>query len=129
MKLLIIDDDKTLCAALAMMIETMGAEVQTACSAEEGIRELGGEDCDYVLLDMKMPEKDGLWFMRHARLPGRTQVIVMSSFLPGMLLKEMYQLGVCDYLEKPFDSQDLLDVLERHSPNPAKHDALQGIAA
>lgn len=112
MKILIIDDNKQLRDALGTMIETMGGQVVKAAAAEEGMQRLRQEHYDFVLLDLKMPVKDGMWFIKHAHIPSGTKVIAMSGFIPGMLLQEMYRHGVCGFLEKPFDSDELLRTFE-----------------
>ena len=129
MKILIVDDDKSMREVVSEMVESLGGEPVSATGAREALRRLQGEDYQYILLDMKMPDKDGLWFMKHARIPADTRIILMSGFVPGLILREMYRLGVCDYLEKPFDSQDLLDVLERQSRKKCHYNTLQEIAA
>jgi len=129
MKILVIDDDKPVREAACMMVETLGGQAVASVGAKDAIGHLQREDYQYILLDMKMPDKDGLWFMKHARIPAGTRAILMSGFVPGMLLREMYRLGVCDYLEKPFDSQDLLDVLERQSRRRYTQDPLHEVAA
>lgn len=129
MRILIIDDDMRSLQSISMMVKSLGGETAIAAGAQEAISHLQREHFEYILLNMKMPEKDGLWFMRHARIPGDTRAIVMSGFAPGLLLNEMYRLGVCDYLEKPFDSQELLDVLERQSRKGSRCGDLQEVAA
>ena len=129
MKVLIIDDDKSMREVVSMMLRSLGGIPVCAEGPREALTCLQREDYQYILLDMKMPEKDGLWFMKHARIPAKTRVILMSGFVPGLLLREMYRLGVCDYLEKPFDSHDLLDVLERQSRRRCQYESLQEIAA
>lgn len=112
MNILIIDDNRALRDALGMMIETMGGQAAMVATAEEGMKKLETGHYDVVLLDLKMPVKDGMWFIRHAHLPADTKVIAMSGFIPGMVLREMYKMGVSGFLEKPFDAEALLAAFE-----------------
>ena len=129
MKILVIDDDKTLTQTVVMMIEALGGKADSANGAREAIRYLEKEHYEYILLDMRMPNEDGMWFIKNARIPGNTKVVIMSGFVPGLILREMYRLGACDYLEKPFDSHGLLDVLERQSRKGRRYESLQEVAA
>jgi DNA-binding NtrC family response regulator len=67
---------------------------------------------DVILLDLRLPMTSGLWFLRNADIPSDTRVIAMSTFAPRSLLRQIEALGVCDFLMKPFDTDELMYSLE-----------------
>jgi len=114
MRVLVIDDDRSLLKALAHIIRRWGGQADCADSAENGVRLLDDRRYDFVLLDAKMPGRGGLWFLEHAHISPLTKVLVMSGFAPRDLVERMFNLGACAYLEKPFSPEELMQTLERH---------------
>jgi response regulator NasT len=70
---------------------------------------------DFVLIDYKMPDNDGLWFMEHVHLPRRTKALLMTGHVNRDVIKRMFKLGVSGYLIKPFRDQELLLHLDYYS--------------
>ena len=70
---------------------------------------------DFILVDYKMPEHDGIWFMKNVSLPRNTKVLLTTSFIGKDLVKKMFSEGICGYIAKPFDEQELLRHLAFHS--------------
>ena len=64
-KILLIDDDALLRRSLSFHLEQAGYQVQTAASAEEGLRMVSFEPADLILLDIGLPGMDGLDALRH----------------------------------------------------------------
>jgi response regulator of citrate/malate metabolism len=62
-----------------------------------------------------MPVNDGIWFMKNAKLPRRTRVILMTAFVDNEVISQMFKLGAVGYLIKPFDSKELLRHIDFHS--------------
>lgn len=73
---------------------------------------------DLVLLDYEMPEHDGLWFLRTARLPSRTKVLLVTAHTHPVLIKEFFRAGAAGYLIKPFEEDDLLRHMDFHFHRP-----------
>lgn len=114
MKVLVIDDNESFLTAVACMLRQWGAEVDTAVSAAAGCESVARDVYDFILLDLQMPERDGLWFMRQAQLPPKTRVILMSGFIPAQVSRRLDAMGFCDSLHKPFDSEKLMEVFRQH---------------
>lgn len=115
MKVLVVDDNKDVLEALCSVVENWGGEAASANGADDGKRLLESNDFDFVLLDIRMPKHDAVWFMSHVRVPPRTQVIAMSAYAPESTISELFDLGVVDYMEKPFGPDELMDVVNRHA--------------
>ncbi len=117
MKFLLVDDDARLLDTLELMLNSLGHSADCALSAEEGADLAAAESYDMSLVDYSMPDKDGLWFMRNAGLPRATKVLLMTAHVDKGIIKEMFDLGACGYLIKPFDEAELAHHIEFHVPS------------
>jgi CheY-like chemotaxis protein len=110
-RLLLIDDDLAVSLTLARMLEFRGHEVTRIESAEIGLERAISTPPDALILDMKMPQMDGLEFLRRLRdAPGLTSlpvgVITGDYFLGEPILHELGRLGaIVRY--KPIRMEDL----------------------
>jgi DNA-binding response OmpR family regulator len=112
MKILLLDDEESILTSTKRMLERLGHEVTCAreATAAAGLVESGG--FDLVLLDYMMPVHDGVWFMRNARIPQTTKVLLMTAFANRQLISEMFKLGIRGYLIKPVDAEELARNIE-----------------
>ena len=108
MKVLVIDDYKGFRDELRRMLTRHGHEVDDSESASEAVAPAETGNYDVILLDYQMPENDGLWFLRNARVPRRTKVLLVTSHTEPRLIAEMFRAGAAGYLIKPFDEDDLI---------------------
>ena len=108
MKILILDDDVHLLEALKRVLEMNGHEVDCSSSPSESIKTVGTGKYDFVLVDYKMPEKDGIWFMEHASIPRNTRGLLITAYVNRDVINRMFALGASGYLIKPFDEEELL---------------------
>ncbi|MBT4330784.1 MAG: response regulator [Gammaproteobacteria bacterium] len=81
---MIVDDSTIMRAVIGDMLKGVsGLEVvATAANGKDALKQLGKVRPDLILLDIEMPEMDGLEFLRHVRLKSRARVIVLSSVTP-----------------------------------------------
>lgn len=114
MKVLLVDDNPAFREEVRRMLERHGHEADEAESASQAIPLVEAGAYDLVLLDYQMPEHDGLWFLRTARRPGRTKVLLVTNHEQPRLITEMFRAGVAGYLIKPFDEDDLLRHMDFH---------------
>lgn len=110
---LIIDDDKALRQLVAEVLELLEL---TILEAENGVKGLSvldrvGGEVDLVLLDVFMPEMDGMEFLNrikaHEKYQGIPVVMLTAAVDKGKML-EAIRGGAKHYLTKPFNSEDLL---------------------
>jgi DNA-binding NtrC family response regulator len=99
---LIVDDEKNIRTSLATTFELDGYEVRTAANGLEALREVESGGIDLVLLDLQMPELDGIGVLRRLR-EQRSEVPVIFLTAHGTIEKavEAVQLGAFDFIEKP----------------------------
>lgn len=124
--ILIVDDEHSIRSALAQLLEEEGYAVAVVRNGQDALRylELTNQPPCLILLDMMMPEMSGLQFRReqqeHAAL-ANIPVVAMSANLH--LAQAAQVLGVTDYLQKPFDLNDLLSAVVRNcGPAPQPRD-------
>src|SRR4051812_9554628 len=113
MRVLLIEDNADLMAALRLGLEAMGYEVMTAPNGKEALRTLDGQQVAAVVTDLFMPEMDGIETIAalKRRLP-HARIIAMSG-RPGVdYLAVARELGVARTLRKPFGMDELLNALK-----------------
>ncbi len=116
MKVAIIDDDISLMEALRRLLELNDYEVETFSDAADAVGHIEAGEFDFVLVDYKMPERDGIWFMENTRIPAKTRVILITAYVNRAVIKKMFSLGVSGYLIKPFGEDELLRNLNFFAP-------------
>jgi CheY-like chemotaxis protein len=115
MKVLVVDDDHTILCALARVVKHWGGEVECVDNAAAAAAAVEGDLYDVVLLDLRMPGKDGVWFVGNAEVPDETKVVLMTAYIPAQILSKLFEAGVDEYLEKPFSCSDLTHLLDRYA--------------
>lgn len=106
--ILIIEDNIELGTLLNDFLKREGYTIYHAQSGEEGIRYLSFESVKLVLLDIMLPNLDGLGVCRMIREKGNTPIIIMSAKIDKEDKLAGLELGADDYIEKPFD----IDILK-----------------
>jgi len=123
-KILIIEDDRKMAAALVAGMEPAGYEVATASSAEEGFFLVHTLQPDLLLLDLTLPHRNGLDILKQIRREGiDLLVLILTSHNTVEDRVEGLSSGADDYLGKPFSFPELLArvqaLLRRTLPTPA----------
>ncbi len=117
MKILILDDNESLAFALKGILQGNGHEVDCCLAAIDAIELLKENTYDLILLDYKMPNNDGVWFMTEANVPRTTKVLLMTAYVHRNVINTMFKLGACGYMMKPFDEAELLRNLDFFLPS------------
>jgi CheY-like chemotaxis protein len=106
-RVLMIDDDADIREVAALSVETMGGwEMLQAATGEEGIAKAELEKPDAILLDLMMPDVDGRATLKRLKGNEKTAsipVVLLTAKTQGMGLEELKELGLADFLAKPFD--------------------------
>jgi nitrogen regulation protein NR(I) len=112
--ILLIEDNSGVAAGLKKELEAEGYLVAVATRGDEGLAHAQGNSCDVVLTDLKMPGLTGLELIErlHAARP-KLPIIMMTAFGTAETAILATKLGAYDYLLKPFDMGELLDLVAK----------------
>ncbi len=113
-KVLIIDDERDILDTLSSILEDEGFLVRKAVDGEEGLVLFDREKPDIVLLDVWMPEIDGIQVLKRIRKKDKDAiVIVISGHGTISTAVEAVKMGAYDFLEKPLSIDKVLEVVSR----------------
>jgi len=114
-KVLLVDDEAEFTEILSQRMESRGVEVDTAANGRQALEKVKGKSYDAVVLDLFMPEMDGMETLRHllATSPG-LQVILLTAHATLQTGVEAIKLGAADFLEKPAEIHQLMEKI-RHA--------------
>lgn len=108
--ILVIDDEKSFCEVVAEILLNDGYQVQKAFSASQALSILESFDPTLIILDIMMPDIDGLTMVRRLRsLPrfAHLPIIVSSAKFQEEDKREALEAGANHFLTKPFSAQEL----------------------
>lgn len=113
-RVLVVDDDKNQRGMLVFALETCGYSVAAAASGGEALDMAAASAFDAAICDVMMPGVDGLQTLERLRevQPG-LKVIMATGFATPQSAVKSKRLGAFNYLAKPYEMNDLLDILER----------------
>ncbi len=113
-QLLIIDDEENMRHLLQTILEKEGYAVATAENGRAALEQLDTRTFDTILCDLRMPEMDGMTFLKNARdRKIEATIIVMSAFGTIDQALETMQLGAYDYISKPFKPTEIILTLKK----------------
>jgi DNA-binding NtrC family response regulator len=114
-RVLIIDDEASIRSILSTLLKKNGYQVQAADSGESGLDVYAHFKPSVILLDLKMPGIDGMEVMEtlDRRLNADCKTIIMTAHGEVRSAVEAMKKGAFDYLQKPFDNDELLAIISR----------------
>ncbi len=114
MKILIIDDEHIVLNSCKRVLEAEGCTVTLATSADKAIEAMKEDQFSLILMDIKMPGRDGLSLMREvkARWP-EIPVIVMSGYATTDTVREVSKTDAATFIAKPFTPDELLEAIRQ----------------
>jgi len=113
--ILIIDDEEHMCWALERAMQQEGYQTRVAHRGPDGLKIIQEEDPSLVVLDLKMPEMDGLEVLKHAlEINPRLPVIILTAHGTIETAIEAMKMGAVDYITKPFDLDELKLVIKQN---------------
>ena len=105
---LVVEDDASLNTALAATLKAAGYRPVTARDGAEGMRWFAHYAPDLVVLDLGLPDRDGLSLISEIRGRGTTPILVLSARDAEAMKVQALDLGADDYVQKPFGVDELL---------------------
>jgi len=114
LKVLVIDDESVICDACDLVLSEKGHTVDYCKTGKTGLIAIERGAYDVILLDMKLPDIDGMEILEtiRAEMPG-PYVIVMTGYSTMSNAVQAMKLGAADYLAKPFTDDELVEAVEK----------------
>jgi DNA-binding NtrC family response regulator len=113
-RILVIDDEEVVLRSCQRILADDAHVVETASGSLEGLRKVDGGGFDLVVLDIKMPHKDGIEVLRDIKEKHpEVEVIMVTGLSEVQTAVKAMKLGAFDYLSKPFDPDELQHVVDR----------------
>jgi DNA-binding response OmpR family regulator len=122
LQILLVDDDTELHALMKVLLKAAGHILISAYSGDETLRILLSENVDMVILDVTMPDMDGLQVLKMIRDVTSIPVLMLTAVSTQNVIQQAFLLGADDYLVKPFTPQLILErinALRFHVPDIA----------
>ena len=126
-KILIVDDDEVVRRSYLRSLQSVSCDVAAASDGEEALQSMEQNPFDVVLLDVRMPGRDGMSVLRTIKQKWPDSEVVIITGYPSVdNAKEAVRLGAFDYLAKPVGPQDVINVTD--GAVTRKHWALHRVA-
>jgi DNA-binding response OmpR family regulator len=112
--ILIVDDDNKLCFMLSEELNESGFKSDYVNSADEALDYIEHNEIDLMLLDLKMPGKDGFYVLRRLNELGlKLKVIVLTAYADVKSAIDSANLGASEFVSKPYDFDDLVGTINK----------------
>lgn len=112
-RVLIVDDEESICWGLRQLLTEEGHDVTVCASAEEALSAVRDDRPDLALLDVRLPGMDGLTALRQLQGDDPFPIVVITAYGNLETAVGAMERGAFDYLVKPFDLQQIVDVVRR----------------
>ena len=114
LKILIVDDERIIRVTLADDLKDNGYSVFEFSEPRTALLHIRDNDVDVVITDLKMPNMDGISFLKEIKkIKEEIFVVIMTAFASYPTAVEAIKLGAYDFVTKPFDSEKILLIIER----------------
>ena len=111
-KILVIDDEAVVLDSCRKILRSEGFEVVLATTVDDALTALEQDEFSLLLIDIKMPKRDGLYLMDVLRERGeRIPIVVMSGYQTAETIEEAGRRGAAAFIPKPFTPDELLSAV------------------
>jgi DNA-binding response OmpR family regulator len=112
-KILVVDDERFIRVTIEQCLTEAGHQVDLAVNGEHALQKAAEAEHDLVLLDMKLPDLDGLEVLRRMRKKAPDQaVVIITAYGTVATAVEAMKLGAIDYLQKPFTPEEIRNAVD-----------------
>ena len=113
-EILIVDDEQSYRQLLSLVFQSDGHLIRTASNGREALEEIRKSPPDVVITDVRMPDMDGIELLRAAReLHADIGIIMRTAFASVESAREAFKLGADDFIQKPFDVEELKVIVNK----------------
>lgn len=114
MRIYVVDDERIIRVSLADELRDAGFEVLEFAHASPALMQMKDMMPDIVITDLKMPDINGIEFLKRIKkINTSVYVVLMTAYSTVSTAVEAMKLGAYDYIEKPFDNEKILLIIER----------------
>jgi two-component system, OmpR family, response regulator VicR len=124
-KLLLVDDDRFILNPLIRLFASHGYHCTAAVTGEEALRLLDAEKFDLMLLDIGLPDMDGLSVCRRTRLKHNLPILLLTARDAASDKVIGLEVGADDYVTKPFEPGEILARVRAHIRRTQEYDAAE----
>jgi len=113
MKILVVDDENIVLESCRRVLEAEGFDVVLVSSAEDALKAIENLSFSLVLVDLKMPKRDGQFLIGQIKkMPVHIPIIVMTGYSTLNTIKEVSHMGIEQFIAKPFTPDELLEAVK-----------------
>jgi len=113
-RILLVDDEEIVVKSYLRILGSGDYQVEAAYGGREALRKMEENFYDLVILDIMMPDMGGLEVLRRIKEMHPASAVIMVTGLPkNATVVEAMKLGVCDYISKPFEPDELKLIVQR----------------
>ena len=119
--LLVVDDEQVVCEACRRIFTQQGFQVEVNTNARQGLSWATEKDYEIILLDIKMPNMDGIQFLEAVRdKKPDVPVLIITGYPSIPNAAAAMRLGACDYVSKPFTCEEITSAVQRGLADAAR---------
>lgn len=112
-RILVVDDEPDIVYALQSRLTGEGYGVITAFDGKEALNKVGSQRPDLMLLDIIMPEMDGMEVLKKLRKIDPDLPVIVITAYPSLELKDILKYGASGYIRKPFETKELKRAIKK----------------
>ena len=113
-RILVVDDEEMILNAIKLILEDMGYSVSCFSNPEEGEKEAISNDYDLIILDLRMPKKNGADITKNIiKNKPEAKILILTAYPTDPLAKKALESGARSLLKKPFEISKILDFIEK----------------
>jgi two-component system response regulator PilR (NtrC family) len=106
--ILIVDDEQSYRQLLSLVFQGDGHEIRTATNGREALEKITDQPADLIISDVRMPDMDGIELLSEVRQTAPdVGVVLMTAFASVDTARDAFKLGADDFIQKPFDVEEL----------------------
>jgi len=114
MKVLLVEDDQWIRDSLRRFFANENCALMAVETGEDALEIIKDNACDIIITDYRLPGMDGLAFLKKAQdINAQVKKILLTAYMTEAVISEAFRLGVHEFIEKPFSTEDLEEALAR----------------
>jgi len=114
MKILVVDDDPIVLDSCRLVLEAEGFDIASVPSADKALETMENDDFDLLLVDVKMPEHDGMYLMQEIEKKWpQIPIVVMSGYPTPETIANGMKMGAAKFIPKPFTPDELIEIVRQ----------------